>query len=826
MSFQLRALTRKQLIQEKRRWKTSLCCVGLCPFLMVLIAGGVGIFLQQLLASQLKYQETLVCSNSNATDSNGLYTQAGVTLDKSKVYGATIDVIATNYYTAPFKFSKNGPPTGGSQSSCVRWHTQNTPDQFPYSRQTNQSTWLAGGDTLFIPAPAGGWLNVQKFANQTYAFKLTQLQTYPWWIVSGDDQAKLGSRGSRQYSFTNVSDFTATNPPSRNDASGIFKTMGEQVYINVDTTNKTNPFSYYGVPFAKTSSGSVSEVDDAFQAIIADVLDKISRVVDKPDSPTFQSDRSIADRIKIQTSANKIVQSLPWGTMIVNSFIPNSVVDMVLQVGHDTRIDQAAQYTSLGLRRFMSWAYVAQGALKQIDNSADLNHGIRNFPQLVNNKIDFNFDSFLADILFPFALSFLFPIFVVTLVREKEDRIAIMMKMNGLKTSTYYFTHAITFFILHVLACVVFTVTGIAFRLKFFVNTDPGVYILLFLFWGLVQIAMAFFFATIFDKSRLSLIVSFFTVLVNIIISLALDRLQVNGYNTFFFIWPPFAFYRALSLINAGSYDSDLTPYTLANANPPDNVGLALIALSLETIAYIFMAYYASQVLPSEFGTQKPWYFPFEYLKNKMKKNSTTEEGTYTAIEIDDKELTQEDNDVKNERARIDKGEYDPECPLIVKHMRKVYPNGKLAVRDVTFAVEKNSIMGLLGPNGAGKSTLISILTGLYPPSHGQAKLGGFDIHTEQDKVFQVTGICPQHDILWPDLTVEEHLYFYARLKGVPPAKEKEAVTTAIESVKLAAFTKRQSGGLSGGEKRRLSIAISLIGDPRIIFLDEPTTGI
>ncbi|KAG0267944.1 hypothetical protein BGZ96_006847, partial [Linnemannia gamsii] len=87
-------------------------------------------------------------------------------------------------------------------------------------------------------------------------------------------------------------------------------------------------------------------------------------------------------------------------------------------------------------------------------------------------------------------------------------------------------------------------------------------------------------------------------------------------------------------------------------------------------------------------------------------------------------------------------------------------------------------------------------------------------------------GVCPQHDILWGDLTIADHLLFYSRLRGVPPALEQQAVSYAIASVSLTRFRDRQVKGLSGGEMRRVSIAISLLGDNRVIFLDEPSTGL
>jgi ABC-type multidrug transport system ATPase subunit len=117
----------------------------------------------------------------------------------------------------------------------------------------------------------------------------------------------------------------------------------------------------------------------------------------------------------------------------------------------------------------------------------------------------------------------------------------------------------------------------------------------------------------------------------------------------------------------------------------------------------------------------------------------------------------------------------------------------------------------------------MSILSGIYPPSAGVALLAGFSIASDMDMVYRSMGICPQHDILWSDLTVEEHLLFYARLKGVPAEKEMDAVKQSMASVSLGPFAGRTTTGLSGGEKRRLSIAISLMGSPQVVFLDEPT---
>ena len=164
--------------------------------------------------------------------------------------------------------------------------------------------------------------------------------------------------------------------------------------------------------------------------------------------------------------------------------------------------------------------------------------------------------------------------------------------------------------------------------------------------------------------------------------------------------------------------------------------------------------------------------------------------------------------------------------PLVVKNLSKRYDNGKLAVDQLNLMVEDKTIFGLLGPTGAGKTTLLFMITGIFGPTGGNAFVGGYSIKNQIDKVHLEMGVCPQFDILWPTLTVEEHLYFYARLRGVSRKDEDQKVNSTLEEVNLEEWRKSKAMQLSGGMKRRLSIGISLVGDPRIVFMDEPTTGL
>ncbi len=148
------------------------------------------------------------------------------------------------------------------------------------------------------------------------------------------------------------------------------------------------------------------------------------------------------------------------------------------------------------------------------------------------------------------------------------------------------------------------------------------------------------------------------------------------------------------------------------------------------------------------------------------------------------------------------------------------------AVSDVSFAVAEGEIFGLLGPNGAGKSTLIRMMTTLIPLTGGKAIVGGHDVTREPDAVRRMIGVIPQALTSDPDLTVEENLSIYAKLYSVPKAQRLKNIATVLEAVDLTKWRGAQTKTLSGGMRRRLEIARGLVHNPRIFFLDEPTTGL
>ena len=214
--------------------------------------------------------------------------------------------------------------------------------------------------------------------------------------------------------------------------------------------------------------------------------------------------------------------------------------------------------------------------------------------------------------------------------------------------------------------------------------------------------------------------------------------------------------------------------------------------------------------------------------------NTNTNKNTYEDNTTNDEEVMKEYKIVKE---LINKGVNElRKYPLVCNGLTKIYPSNlkskdpkkrnKKSLNDFTIHLNDNEIFGLLGPNGAGKTTFFSILTGIYESTSGNAFIRGNSILKNIEKTYQYIGYCPQFDLLWEDLSVENTLLFYSRMKNKEKDKVYSMVEKILENVKLKKFRKYLVSELSGGMRRRLSLGVALVGEPPIVFLDEPTTGL
>lgn len=205
---------------------------------------------------------------------------------------------------------------------------------------------------------------------------------------------------------------------------------------------------------------------------------------------------------------------------------------------------------------------------------------------------------------------------------------------------------------------------------------------------------------------------------------------------------------------------------------------------------------------------------------------------------------TAEDEDVRKERRRVQAALIAPnqhQPALLAHNLRKEYKvrgtgEGVFCCADesafkktglarLSLAIEGGEVFGLLGHNGAGKTTTMKIITAEERPTCGKVVLGGQDMERSPEKAFQMLGYCPQHDALWKNITIKEHIECYAAIRGVSKADTPRIVDAYLNGLQIMEHAGKNADECSGGTRRKLSFALSMVGNPRIVLLDEPSTG-
>uniref|UniRef100_A0A3Q2YND9 P-type phospholipid transporter n=1 Tax=Hippocampus comes TaxID=109280 RepID=A0A3Q2YND9_HIPCM len=237
---------------------------------------------------------------------------------------------------------------------------------------------------------------------------------------------------------------------------------------------------------------------------------------------------------------------------------------------------------------------------------------------------------------------------------------------------------------------------------------------------------------------------------------------------------------------------------------------LVSIAMMLfDAALYWTLTWYIENVFPGQYGIPRPWYFPF------------------TASYWCGRPSVPGDHLQKDAADYLEKSDPNLKVGVSVRNLVKIYKTGnKLAVDGLSVDFYENHITSFLGHNGAGKTTTMSILTGLFPPTSGTAVINGYDIRTDVDGARRHLGMCPQHNVLFNELTVEEHIYFYGRLKGRSRAEVDAEMEQMIRDVGLPHKRRDLAKNLSGGMQRKLSVAIAFVGGSKVVILDEPTAGV
>nr|XP_038031058.1 ATP-binding cassette sub-family A member 13 [Anas platyrhynchos] len=256
--------------------------------------------------------------------------------------------------------------------------------------------------------------------------------------------------------------------------------------------------------------------------------------------------------------------------------------------------------------------------------------------------------------------------------------------------------------------------------------------------------------------------------------------------------------------------------------------GLTCWMMLFDSILYSIGGWYFSNIVPGKFGLRNYWYFPFtvSYWKNLCGAERMRRHYLNSNMFFFNENFQEKDSVPPGWKGACTEG---ATIGVVLLSLTKEHVDGqKAAVKDLSLTFHRGQITALLGPNGAGKTTVISLLTGLYPPSSGTIIINGKDIRTDLATIRTELGVCPQYDVLFNILTVREHLLLYGSVKAPDWTNKQlnQQVSGALEDVDLLEHQDKHVGALSGGMKRRLSVAISFIGNSKTVILDEPTSGV
>ncbi|NXM87107.1 ABCA1 protein, partial [Oenanthe oenanthe] len=246
----------------------------------------------------------------------------------------------------------------------------------------------------------------------------------------------------------------------------------------------------------------------------------------------------------------------------------------------------------------------------------------------------------------------------------------------------------------------------------------------------------------------------------------------------------------------------------------PYSFAVAMGLLLLDAVLYGLATWYLEGVFPGQYGIPKPWNFPF--LKSYwFGESSSSRHSLYHTSPHPAPQVLVEEPPVELQPG------------VSIRNLVKVYgSSGRAAVNGLSLDFYEGQITSFLGHNGAGKTTTMSILTGLLPPTSGTAYILGRDIRSDIDSIRKSMGMCPQHNVLFDILTVEEHVWFYGRLKGLSEQQVQEEMEQLLQDTGLPHKRREQTRNLSGGMQRKLSVAIAFVGGSRVVILDEPTAGV
>ena len=459
-----------------------------------------------------------------------------------------------------------------------------------------------------------------------------------------------------------------------------------------------------------------------------------------------------------------------------------------------------------------------------------------------------------ASNLFPILMiiSCLYPVsgVVKSVVWEKETKIKEGMMMMGLRDTVHYSSWFVTYAIQFLITSVAVAIAGGSL---FQYSSGFLIWIYYYLFF-LASTSFCFCISVFFSRAKTSGTVGmmiFFAALMPYFSDAVSGEEATSTAQVMSCLLPPTAFAlgsQAFSVFEDGGVG---VTFATSNTAPSETFtfkfSTCLTMMFFDIFLYAGLAWYLQAVIPTEWGTTKSWYFVcspkyWRQVFNGKRRRSVGAEresmvhkraSANQDEELAASELLQQEVEGRCIQTlglrKVFGGSGEEDSGLSTRILEKVgvleKGGGKVAVHGLNISMYEGQITALLGHNGAGKTTTISMLTGLLPVTSGDAQVLGLSVVHEMQMVRERLGVCPQHNILFPTLTVTEHLLLFGAFRGVSTQNLPGIALELVRAVGLTAKANSPSEVLSGGQKRKLSVAIALMGDSKVVFLDEPTSG-
>jgi len=428
------------------------------------------------------------------------------------------------------------------------------------------------------------------------------------------------------------------------------------------------------------------------------------------------------------------------------------------------------------------------------------------------------------------AMAYLYPTSrtIKSMVEEKETRMKETLYILGVRPWAHWTSWLLT-------SLIVFAVTAILvtwiLSSNVLLHSNPVYLLSFFGFFSTATVGFCFVVASFFSKAKLAAIVgpiALFATLLPRFIFFGSNRYEAITAKMWASLLPCTAFAFGADILADYEY-SEVGVQEWNSSEGAYSFDTAVGFLVFDTILYLFLGWYLELVIPRQYGVARPWYFLL--LPSYWQCIFYSCFGSSKRTGDDDMTFSSGSDVLSSVNSHCDEDVEkitDPSmAPKVrIKGLVKRYNTKQdvpAAVNDLNLSMYESQITCLLGHNGAGKSSTISVLTGLYPPTSGDATIYGNSVARNIDGARMSMGICPQHNVLFDRLTVSEHLSFFQKIKGIKSSRSD--IQEKAEEVGLDEYLRTTSSALSGGNKRKLSLAIAFCGDPKFLLLDEPTSG-